>query len=140
MATQNQNPTVSNAIKRKRTEDERLNPSVDAAETDTWPRFIVLSSRDEGKNISKINPFILEKTITGIAGEVKNVKKLNSGILIECLRKQQSDNLLSLKKVGDLNIISSPHKSLNQCKGIVRYRHGDLDELSDQQRTRYVKA
>jgi hypothetical protein len=45
--------------------------------------------------------FIIEKTIKGCAGEVKNVTKLRSGsLMIECFRKQQSLNLLALKHVN----------------------------------------
>jgi hypothetical protein len=42
-------------------------------------------------------PNLREKCIKSCAGEVKNVTKLKSGgLMIECQRKQQSLNLLSL--------------------------------------------
>jgi hypothetical protein len=56
---------------------------------------IVLTSNQ--KPLTKISPFIIEKTIKGCAGEVKNVTKLRSGsLMIECFRKQQSYFLLQI--------------------------------------------
>ena len=96
----------------------------------TWTRFIVLTSNQ--KPLTKISPFIIEKTIKGCAGEVKNVTKLRSGsLMIECFRKQQSLNLLALKHVNDINISASPHRTLNSSRGIIRYRDDDLSELTD---------
>ena len=115
---QNQNPTSSK--KRKNIIEEEF-------EVENWSRFIVLISNQ--KPLTKISPFIIEKTIKGCAGEVKNVTKLRSGSLkIECFRKQQSLNLLALKHVNDIS--ASPHRTLNSSRGIIRYRDDDLSELT----------
>ena len=109
--------------------------SEDEIEDDNWPRFIVLTCKNPEKNITKISPFLIERAIKAIAGEVKNVKKTKYGLLVECFRKAQSDNLLTMRKIPstEIDIISSPHRTLNQCKGIIRYKGGDLDDLSDEQ-------
>ena len=63
---------------------------------------------------------------------MKNVAKLRSGsLMIECCRKQQSLNLLSLKHIGDINISASPHRTLNGSHGIIRYKDDDLSEFTD---------
>jgi hypothetical protein len=63
---------------------------------------------------------------------VKNVTKLKSGsLMIECQRKKQSLNLLSLKRIHNITISSTPHRTLNTSRGIIRYRDEDLDNLSD---------
>jgi hypothetical protein len=78
----------------------------------TWTRFIVLTSNQ--KPLAKISPFIIEKTIKGCAGEVKNVTKLRSGsLMIECFWKQQSLNLLALKHVNDITAQNSQQQSWN---------------------------
>ena len=65
---------------------------------------------------------------------MKNVTKLKSGgLMIECQRKQQSLNLLSLKQIHNINISSTPHRTLNTSQGIIRYRDEDLDNLSDEE-------
>lgn len=121
--SQNQNPTSSNPKKRKNILEEEF-------EVENWSRFIVLTSNQ--KPITKMSPFIIEKTIKGCAGEVKNVTKLRSGsLMVECFRKQQSLNLLALKHINDISISASPHRTLNSSRGIIRYRDDDLSELTD---------
>ena len=65
---------------------------------------------------------------------MKNITKLKSGgLMIECQRKQQSLNLLSLKQIHNITISSTPHRTLNTSRGIIRYRDEDLDNLSDEE-------
>ena len=105
----------------------------DEAEDSSWSRFIVITSKNSSENISKISPFVIEKNIKGAVGTVQSVKKLKAGLLIECIRKIQAEQILKIDKIGTVEVTSSPHTSLNQCKGIVRYNHGDLDGLTDEQ-------
>ena len=51
-SSQNVN-NVSNAKKSKNYDDE--------AEDSSWPRFMVITSKDQSENISKISPFVLSK-------------------------------------------------------------------------------
>ena len=101
-------------------------------DSDNWSRFIVLKSKEGLVPLTKLSPFIIEKCIKGCAGEIKNVTKLRSGaLLIETHRKQQSLNLLSLRQIHNIEISSSPYRTLNSSRGIIRYRDDDLDELTD---------
>ena len=43
------------------------------------PRFLVITSTEEGKSIASLSPFVIYKTIQSIAGEVRNIKTLRSG-------------------------------------------------------------
>ena len=64
---------------------------------------------------------------------MKNVTKLKSGgLMIECQRRQQSLNLLSLKQIHSIAISSTPHRTLNSSRGIIRYRDEDWEDLSDE--------
>jgi hypothetical protein len=95
-------------------------------------RFIVLKNSEGGIPLTKLSHFAIEKNIKNCAGEVKNVTKLKSGgLMIECQRKQQSLNLLSLKQIHNIAISSTPHRTLNISRGIIRYRDEDLDDLTD---------
>ena len=61
--------------------------------TDDWPRFIILTSVNPERPIGKVSPFAIHKGILGIAGVVKDVKKLWSGdILVECAKKAHAEN------------------------------------------------
>ena len=54
----------------------------------------MIESSVPDKSITKLSPFALHKGIMGIAGLVKDVKKLCSGhILVECARKAHADSL-----------------------------------------------
>ena len=43
------------------------------------------------------------------------------------------DNLLSLKQIHTIAISSTPLRTLNTSRRIIRYRYEDLDDLSDEE-------
>ena len=106
--------------------DESSNSAVSAR--DDWPRFIILEPTENDRPLARLAPFAIHKSIMGIAGTVKDTKKLRSGqILVECGKKAHADNLpLRWRGVG---MKASPHRSLNSSKGVIRTRElGDLEE------------
>ena len=85
------------------------------------PRFLIIHSEVEGKDISLLSPFLIEKAIMSIAGEPKSIKNLRSGdLLIQCTKQPHEANLLKMKTFCGLKCSVKPHKSLNTSKGIVR--------------------
>ena len=85
------------------------------------PRFLIIHSEVEGKDISLLSPFLIEKAIISIAGEPKSIKNLRSGdLLIQCTKQPHEANLLKMKTFCGLKCTVTPHKSLNTSKGIVR--------------------
>ena len=85
------------------------------------PRFLIIHSEVEGKDISLLSPFLIEKAIMSIAGEPKSIKNLRSGdLLIQCTKQPHETNLLKMKTFCGLKCTVTPHKSLNTSKGIVR--------------------
>ena len=101
---------------------KRLCPDSDS-DSDTsissFPRFVVLESLED-KHLTKINPFVVEKVISGIVKPV-SVKKLNNGtLLIEVDKKTYLDNLLDMQFFTNIKIKSYDHFSLNSSKGVVR--------------------
>ena len=85
----------------------------------SFPRFIVLESLEE-KPLAKLNPFVIEKTISGIVIP-QTVKKLKDGnILVEIDKKSYADNLLMMKFFAYLKIKTFAQNSLNTSKGVVR--------------------
>ncbi|XP_046338071.2 uncharacterized protein LOC124119567 [Haliotis rufescens] len=111
--------------------DEELNISPDISE-DSWPRFIVIASADG--NPLRLNPFAISLGIKGACGEVQNVTRLRSGsLLVECARRQQSVNLLSLQQFVNTEVVVSVHKTLNSKKGIIRDRARCLADMSEEE-------
>ena len=87
----------------------------------TFARFLVIESADSSKPVTKLSPFIIEKSISAILGTPKSVKKLkNETLLVECFSQQQVKNLLGHKKLFNLEVNIFPHKTLNTSKGIIR--------------------
>ena len=60
----------------------------------SFPHFIVLESLEE-KQLAKLNPIVIEKTIRGIV-KPKSVKKLKDGNLLIEVKKAYADNLLKI--------------------------------------------
>ena len=136
-------PQETNCFKRPRSSDSDSetdtydNQNV-SKENANWPRFLILSAVKDGQSLDKLSPFAIAKALKGLAGEPKDVKVLRSGkILVECSRKQQSDNLLKSKMFANVQIEVSPHNSLNFCKGVVRSR--DLKNCSEAEMKEQLK-
>ncbi|XP_067682690.1 A disintegrin and metalloproteinase with thrombospondin motifs adt-1-like [Haliotis asinina] len=67
--------------------------------------------------------------IQGIAGDVKNIRRLHSGaLLIECAKRQQSTNLLNTKTFAGISVTVPAHKTLNR---VVRDRERLLAVMSE---------
>ena len=64
---------------------------------------------------------MIEKCIVSLAGQPKSIKKLKSGDLLpEVEKKKRIENLLRTKKLFDLDVNISLHKTLNCSKGVIR--------------------
>ena len=97
--------------------------------SNTWPRFLIISSTDDGA-LKKLSPFAIQKGLFGLAGEPKSVKKLKDGsLLVECRTDSHSKCLLKATSLCNIHIKVTPHPSLNTVKGVIRSR--DLEGVSD---------
>ncbi len=97
---------------------------------ESFPRFMVIQSKDDSKPISALSPFIVEKTILGLVGKPKSIKKLKSGgLLVECERKAHAENIQKIKTFHEIPVSCLAHSSLNTSKGVIRCR--DLAGVSD---------
>ena len=77
----------------KRTRNDDLDSDSDSelyATSDTWPRFIVMTSASEEKPLNKLSPFAVQKGFQAIAGTLKSTKRLRDGsFLMECSKRAQ---------------------------------------------------
>ncbi|XP_067685430.1 uncharacterized protein [Haliotis asinina] len=117
---------------KKRRLDEIDQPSGHISpNADSWARFLVIEGKD--KQPLKLNPFAVSKAISGICGEVSNVTRLRSGsLLVECARRQQSLNLISIKTFANVEAVVSVHRTLNSCRGIIRDKARCLSDMSEE--------
>ncbi|XP_031332884.1 uncharacterized protein LOC116163173 [Photinus pyralis] len=99
---------------------------------DIVPRFLVLK-RKEG-DFTNVSPFLISKTIYGIIGNVKEVKKVKGELCIETVSSKQSKQMLKCERFAGFEIVVEPHKTLNTSRGVVFCRdllNCSLDEIRD---------
>ena len=86
-----------------------------------FPRFLVIQSKEQNFKMTSISPFVISKTLQGIAGEPKSVKKLRSGdLLVEVAKASHSSNLLNTTSFFGHDCKCFPHNSLNTSRGVIR--------------------
>ncbi|GBN76309.1 hypothetical protein AVEN_130959-1 [Araneus ventricosus] len=95
-----------------------------------FPKFFVISS--DKSSLKFVSPIVIYKTITGLIGEVSNIKKLNNGhLLIEVKNKQQSENIAQIKQIGEFQVNVAVHRSLNHSRGVISEREFQRDLEDD---------
>ena len=113
----------------KQNSQKRHRPDSDSEnelENEFWPRYLVISSADEGVPL-RISPFAVQKGIEGIAGKPDNIKRMQSGdLIVQVSKRSHAQNLLNMTEFVGFKATCSPHTSLNYSKGILRCR-----ELAD---------
>ena len=112
MAYENITQAKTKKIKRPRTESEN--------ETDeSFYQFILLESIEETP-ITKLSPFLIQKTIETHCKPIDIKKAMNNTIIIQTKNQKQSKKILKLKQFGKLNIKTYPHPTLNFSKGVIK--------------------
>ena len=78
-----------------------------------FPRFILVESKDENRQITSLYPFLIHKVIQSVAGEPENIKKnyRSNQLLNEVSKKAHADNLLRAQTFHDLKVRVYPHTS-----------------------------
>ena len=77
---------------------------------------------EEGRKLSKENPFKIDRDIKTIVGKklYYEIKPLSSGLLlIEVDQKQTHDKMMQIRKVHDIPVSVSPHSFMNSSKGTI---------------------
>ena len=82
-------------------------------------QFIVLESIEETP-ITKLSPFLIQKTIETHCKPINIKKAMNSTIIIQTTNQKQSKKILKWKQFGKLNIKTYPHTTLNFSKGVIK--------------------
>ena len=95
-----------------------------------WSRFLVISSIEDGA-LTKLSPFAIQKAIVGLAGEPKSIKKIKTGLLVECHLEKHSTCLLKSTIFCNVPIKVTSHASLNSSKGVIRCR--ELEGVSEEE-------
>lgn len=108
---------TANRLINERGVGPHTNPSTSQVTVGEAPRFLLVKREED--NFDKISPFKISKILYGLIGEIKNVRKIRDGLLVETKTANQSRRLLQVKKFGDFFVEVVPHETLNSCKGVV---------------------
>ena len=100
-------------------------------EGENWPKFWVMEGTDDQNPLSKLNPFLVEKGVKSISSTLQVKRLLNGTILFECEKISQAKNLQKLNQFANVPVKTSPHRTLNSSKGIIRCR--DIYDMSEEE-------
>lgn len=139
MRSRDDEPILSNMANKQNTKKRILDQDLEVelttnliftSKNENGQRFILLESLSIDSPLTKLSLFAIQKGITGIAGTVKDIKKLRSGqILVECVRKANSENLLRATNLAGVTMKAFCHPSLKNSKGVICTRElQDMDE------------
>ncbi|KAJ8911000.1 hypothetical protein NQ315_011265 [Exocentrus adspersus] len=84
-------------------------------------RFLVIQRVDDG-DFFKVSPFGIHKALNGLVGELKQIRKIKQGLLVETVSAAQSGRLQTVTKILDFSVMVSSHMSLNTARGVVYNR------------------
>jgi len=86
-----------------------------------YDRWFVVQSVDSDHPVSKLSPFVLDKAVRSAVGSVKTLRRLQNGdFLLEVASAVQSGIVNRLDNLAGCPVTTSPHRTLNTCKGVVR--------------------
>lgn len=88
------------------------------------PKFVVFANTEEGKDLSKDSPFLINKATTTRVGPVASIVKLqNETLLVKISSQKQSLSLLKMSSFFEQLMVSvEPHQSLKYSKGVGTFR------------------
>ena len=97
-----------------------LTESESEHETDkNFYQFIVLGSIEETP-ITKLSPFLIQKTIETHCKPINIKKAMNNTIIIQTTNQKQSEKILKWKQFGKLDIKTYPHPILSFLKEVIK--------------------
>ncbi|XP_023244043.1 uncharacterized protein LOC111642018 [Centruroides sculpturatus] len=93
------------------------------------PTYFIVHSTGQTP-LSKCSPFLIQKLFESTVGNLKKIQKLRSGdLLLETASPEQSAKLLAIKTFGDIEVIVTPHGSLNSSRGVI----SEVDLMSEEE-------
>ena len=103
----------------------------------TWPRFLVIRSKDRDRPAKNIHPFLVGKVLQSTVGRPV-AKKMKEDLLVEVDSKRKSEALQRIKTIGETHVEVFPHRSLNSSKGVI---HDEaLSQLSEEELVKHLSS
>ena len=104
----------------------------------TWPRFILIRSKDKESTASRLHPFLVGKVLQSTIGKPE-AKRLRSGeLLVEVSSKRHSDALLKVTRIAEVEVDVFPHPFMNSSRGVIRDE--TLSQLTEEELIQNLKS
>ncbi|XP_023213777.1 uncharacterized protein LOC111616614 [Centruroides sculpturatus] len=98
---------------------EKATISTTKEKTSSQPAYLIVHATGE-KPFAKCSPFLIQKLFESTIGHLKKIQKLRSGdLLVQTASPQQTTKLSTMKTLGDMGILVTPHRSLNSSRGVI---------------------
>lgn len=81
-------------------------------------RYLILKRKD-GLTFEDVSPFLMNKGLYGLFGELEMTKKVREGILVETKTEKQSLKIQNTTKFLEYDIETTPHKTMNRSRGVI---------------------
>uniref|UniRef100_A0A1Y1LB18 Uncharacterized protein n=1 Tax=Photinus pyralis TaxID=7054 RepID=A0A1Y1LB18_PHOPY len=84
------------------------------------PRFLLVKSTEDGmENFDKMNPFLITRSMYGLIGETRLIRKVKDGLLVQTKTEKQTKKLLETTTFAGKGVTVEPHGQLNTSKGVI---------------------
>lgn len=88
--------------------------------TDHYPKHFLLKFRDNLKEATKINPFIIKKSINlFLNSNVSSIRGQGENYIINVSNNAQSENITKITTINKLACAIVPHETLNSTKCLI---------------------
>ena len=88
-----------------------------------FERWFIIQGANSDTPLSKLSPFVIEKTIKCSVGTVSTVKRMRSGdLLIEAASAAEGKCISKLTSLANTAVTVSAHRTLNTSKGVIKCR------------------
>ena len=125
-------PSVLNIECDSDSDDDTGKPTIS-----TWPRFILIRSKDKTRPATRIHPFLVGKVLEGAIGKAE-AKRLRSGeLLVQVGCQRHAEALLKVKRFGDIEVDVFAHPYMNTSRGVIRDE--TLSQMNDEELTNCLK-
>ena len=91
-----------------------------------FTKFFIIKAKNDEENLAEIDIIRANQQLTHTlkGSKPKKVSELKNGsLLVEVANEEQSNNIINLKYLNDIEIVVAKHDHLNQVKGTIYFRN-----------------
>ncbi|GBO41906.1 hypothetical protein AVEN_262671-1 [Araneus ventricosus] len=111
------------ALEYNMSEDLEDSPAVTSPPPSSKPEKANKYKNSKDHKLKNISPFLVQKCIQSPSGNVVSIKLKSRDLLVESSTTKQSEQLLSIKNIGEVPIEVTGHSTLKYTRGVISSEH-----------------